>query len=131
MPFIPPFYNKSDLRAFYTPSESEVLAIQSDLSKPSIELDALTAEITRTKSLLQFLEDRHTRLNIPVTRTRQFIAASPVRRLPFDVLRIIFLSFCHTPVPGDVMGYQLPFTLAVVCSHWRAIVMKTPVLWTV
>ncbi|KAF8896843.1 hypothetical protein CPB85DRAFT_1328780, partial [Mucidula mucida] len=46
-------------------------------------------------------------------------------------LCIIFLHYCHTPVPEDPMRYELPFTLAVVCSQWRSILLDTPFLWTV
>ncbi|KAF8896977.1 hypothetical protein CPB85DRAFT_1458602 [Mucidula mucida] len=130
-PYSPRFYDNGVTRAFYTPSKSDVRTIENDLLAPSAELAALEAEITRIQSLLQILEDRHTRLNIPITRTRQFLDASPIRRLPSEVLCIIFWHYCHTPVPEDPMRYELPFTLAVVCSQWRSILLDTPSLWTI
>ncbi|KAF8995005.1 hypothetical protein BDZ89DRAFT_38007 [Hymenopellis radicata] len=43
---------------------------------------------------------------------------------------MIFIHYCHTPDPEDPNRYEVPATLAVVCSQWRSILLTTPSLWT-
>ncbi|KAF8896842.1 hypothetical protein CPB85DRAFT_1328776 [Mucidula mucida] len=114
-PYIPPFYKRSGLRAFCTPSESDVRAIEKDLLARSAEPAALAAKIDRIETLLRTLKDRHTCLTDNIARARQFISPSPIRGLPTE----------------NSTRYEMPITLAVVCSQWRDILLKTPSLWTV
>ncbi|KAF9032131.1 hypothetical protein BDZ89DRAFT_596958 [Hymenopellis radicata] len=96
--------------------------------KPSAELAVIAAEIERVKLVLQALEEQHAYLDTHVTRTRQFIQPSPIRKLPTEVLGIIFEHVCASDLYSEYRGTAI--CLSVVCSKWRSITMSTPALWT-
>ncbi|KAF9027042.1 hypothetical protein BDZ89DRAFT_952539, partial [Hymenopellis radicata] len=121
-------YISSSVKAFYTPFEADISAIENDLMKPSAELTVIAAEIERVKLVLQALEEQHAYLDTHVTRTRQFIQPSPIRKLPTEVLAIIFEHVCASDFYSEYRGTAI--CLSVVCSKWRSITMSTPALWT-
>lgn len=81
-------------------------------------LEELIADSTRAISALE--EDKR-RVVCEIKATREFL--SPMRRLPDDLLRHIFLSnFEDAPCCA--------WTLAGVCSSWRRIVLNMPTIWS-
>jgi len=56
-------------------------------------------------------------------------AIAPQRKLPVEILAEVF-QYCVTPDP-QVLLYR-PFTpeLELVCSKWRRVALRTPILWT-
>ncbi|KZV87545.1 hypothetical protein EXIGLDRAFT_752175 [Exidia glandulosa HHB12029] len=53
----------------------------------------------------------------------------PIRRLPNEILAMIFVSVTSTDwVAKDVRGP--PFIIAATCRRWRAVALNTPQVWT-
>ncbi|KAE9402002.1 hypothetical protein BT96DRAFT_879853 [Gymnopus androsaceus JB14] len=50
---------------------------------------------------------------------------SPIRRVPNDVLCVIFGHYCRSYKTA-----RAPVKLASICSHWRSVVISTPSLWS-
>ena len=63
----------------------------------------------------------------------QYVILSPVRKLPPEVLEVIFLG----TLPPYLMDFStrrrrnadLPWALSQVCQSWRATALSTPALW--
>ncbi|KAF9014607.1 hypothetical protein BDZ89DRAFT_445529 [Hymenopellis radicata] len=81
-------------RAYHHPSRRDSASIESSLTDPSAELKTLAQEIQRVELLLSALKTHHAHLERHIHRTTRFIQSSPIRRLPTEVLGIIFASAC-------------------------------------
>ncbi|THU75283.1 hypothetical protein K435DRAFT_881172, partial [Dendrothele bispora CBS 962.96] len=56
---------------------------------------------------------------------------SPVRRLPWDILTLVFLFLCGEPTWWDSTRVKPPaFQLSQVCASWRELAINTPTLWS-
>ena len=55
---------------------------------------------------------------------------APIRRIPVDVIRKIFLSCLPQEHNAIVDVAECPFVLTHVCSSWRRIALDTTALWT-
>ncbi|KAF7298563.1 F-box domain-containing protein [Mycena indigotica] len=55
---------------------------------------------------------------------------SPMRRMPDDLLRLIFLHTLPEERNAAVHGSEGPLLIANICSHWRGLAMTTPRLWS-
>lgn len=55
---------------------------------------------------------------------------APIRRIPVDVIRKIFLSCLSQEHNAIVDVAECPFVLTHVCSSWRRIALDTTALWT-
>ncbi|KAJ7755544.1 hypothetical protein B0H16DRAFT_1521099 [Mycena metata] len=55
---------------------------------------------------------------------------SPVRRLPGDVLREIFVSSLPSTHNAIIADREAPLLLCHVCAGWRSIALTTPRLWS-
>ncbi|KAF9005362.1 hypothetical protein BDZ89DRAFT_585084 [Hymenopellis radicata] len=114
-------------RAYHNPPKTDSSFIESSLAKPSLELTTLAEEIQRVESLLNALKTHHAHLGRHIHRTTRFIESSPIRRLPTEVLGIIFASACTSFQQAE---YKTPLSISLVCSKWRDIVISIPALWT-
>lgn len=62
---------------------------------------------------------------------------SPIRRLPFEILQLIFIHSLNWEYDSTNLGSyrrrlisSLPFNVSQVCVRWREIALDTPRLWS-
>ncbi|KAF8172440.1 hypothetical protein BJ912DRAFT_1148157 [Pholiota molesta] len=111
----------------YIPTDEEVLRIQAFLAEPLRKLgvleDGISAAELHVRNLRQEREDLLQQIDKYRTLT------SPVRRLPPDVLREIFIA-CLPDDRNPTMGCdEAPVVLTRVCASWRSIAMNEARLW--
>ncbi|KAF8962471.1 hypothetical protein BDZ97DRAFT_1113145 [Flammula alnicola] len=87
-----------------------------------IEEELASIEL-RARNLRQDKED----LNRSIDTYRCLI--SPMRRLPPDILREIFISCLPDDRNPTMSNDEAPMLLSQVSSHWRSVAMTTPGLW--
>ncbi|KAJ7728880.1 hypothetical protein B0H16DRAFT_1470269 [Mycena metata] len=92
--------------------------------------DSLSLEITQLRMQLMRMEREEMHATRHILRCE--FALAPIRRIPPEVLSQIFL--CYSDLLGDshdcldvAHGVWL---LGHICSHWRAVALSTPELWT-
>ncbi|KAJ7845498.1 hypothetical protein B0H14DRAFT_2193944, partial [Mycena olivaceomarginata] len=56
-------------------------------------------------------------------------AVSPVRRLPEDIFRGLFIAALPSTRNCALSADEAPFLLCRICRSWRAIARTTPCLW--
>ncbi|KAF7290144.1 F-box domain-containing protein [Mycena indigotica] len=115
--------------------------LEHELDSMSLELTACDDEITRLQAQLTELEALHRQLT--ALRDTAKSLQSPVRRLPTELLVIIFghvwTEFTNNG-PTDpisprlfdllLLAFAPLLTISQVCFAWNTIVMNTPGLWT-
>ncbi|GJJ14768.1 hypothetical protein Clacol_009036 [Clathrus columnatus] len=83
--------------------------------------DALAKIIKETKQTIDKYTVEQAAIQQEMTLIRGLIA--PIRRLPSDLLREVFLTcFEHSASSA--------WTLAAVCSTWRRLALSVPILWS-
>lgn len=119
-PFAPFFHTN------YVPSDAELGEINLIITEAESKLSKLVEEIAKQPSK-SFFEKRDA--------LQEFINShraltSPIRRLPFDIIRNIFL-LCR-PIETDriMKATDAPVLITHVCSHWRSVALTVPHLWT-
>lgn len=94
-----------------------VLDIQSELSR-------VDSEMTRVQIILDQLECERQRLLESLTQYQAL--ASPIRRLPTEILSSIFTTIPRDQ-PFDMSNS--PMLLTRICSRWRDVAISTPRMW--
>lgn len=90
-------------------------------------LAAIKALVERMrKSLYKMQEEEWDMATIAALHKR---ALSPLRRLPNELLREIFL-FAVVDNPASLDARIGPWPISQVCGSWRSIVLSTPRLWS-
>ncbi|KAK7051911.1 hypothetical protein R3P38DRAFT_3172233 [Favolaschia claudopus] len=132
------------LRHNKLPSDSEKRAIQDSIHAAKVHLLFLEIEAppispqggeteirALTKHIVQSCAPAHY-----ITQYSSLL--SPIRRLPVDILRMIFLDpAIHEPgrVPPSESYYSIlrqykPNRLGAVCYHWRCVTLEMATLWS-
>ncbi|ESK88759.1 hypothetical protein Moror_17147 [Moniliophthora roreri MCA 2997] len=104
----------------FAPSPKEILDIQKILLEPAKELHALDEQIAQ-------LQARRDKLKSFIDNHRALL--SPIRRVPSDILREIFVQCLpkdHLPTHNI---HQAPLLLTGICRSWREVAITTPRLW--
>ncbi|KAJ8084968.1 hypothetical protein PM082_003745 [Marasmius tenuissimus] len=104
----------------YAPSPLEVADLHRIIHEPEARIRELEAEISR-------LQSERDRLQAFVNNHRQLL--SPVRRLPVEVLKEIFVQCLpveHLPITSTT---EFPLLLTRICRHWKEVAITTPHLW--
>ncbi|KAK0435728.1 hypothetical protein EV421DRAFT_2039003 [Armillaria borealis] len=128
------------LRCNDPPSDSELSDFQNVTKSGPGRIADLDEKITRAKEhLTSLIHERNVlEANIGDART----LSSPIRRLPFDVLRDIALAtipsryeVMNSPVlrmdsANDLDSRESPWTLAQVSQRWRLTILNAPELWS-
>jgi hypothetical protein len=111
----------------YTPTDDELLEIRNLLVEPSVRMLKLEVEMGRKAAEYHAIVEKHAKLMRLVADYRAL--ASPMRRLPVDLLREVFYH-CLPTEHNAILSYKVaPVVLTNVCSTWRAVALATPVLW--
>jgi hypothetical protein len=108
------------------PSDVEETLVRNTIQSMRGEITALKLEIDSYSShprSVATLEDRKATTIRNITAHESII--SPWRRLPPELLQVIFLQTHRDPQTTST----LPWSLSQVCQSWRTIVHDTPVLW--
>ncbi|KAJ6504723.1 hypothetical protein C8R47DRAFT_156240 [Mycena vitilis] len=105
----------------YAPLPSEIAEIKQLILLPRAEIERIDRKIAQLKA-------RRRGLSKYVAEHEALI--SPMRQLPSDVIREIFMA-CVPSEENPVLSIQTaPLLLGRICSQWRAIALSTPRLWS-
>ncbi|KAJ7923355.1 hypothetical protein B0H13DRAFT_2316545 [Mycena leptocephala] len=109
------------------PSDTECEEIRNLLEGSRKELSDVTEEINRLQSMIDEAARKRDRL-------QQFIDVhlallSPVRRLPDDVVREVFIATLPSSRNPAISSDEGPLLLCGICKSWRAVALATPRLW--
>ncbi|KAJ7937066.1 hypothetical protein B0H13DRAFT_2648972 [Mycena leptocephala] len=115
------------LRTNVVPSDSECKRIRDFLEGPQKEIVDLTRELKRLDSLRK--EISHKRRQLKEFINDHLALVSPVRRLPEDIVRAIFIASLSSTRNPAISGQEAPLLLCQICQSWRSIALATPRLW--
>ncbi|KAJ7601142.1 hypothetical protein C8J56DRAFT_880671 [Mycena floridula] len=90
-------------------------------------IDTSNDEISRLNAAIDKLITEREMLQQNVASYKAFLA--PIRRLPGDMLRDIFVSCLPMNKAADIAITDAPLLLGRVCRSWRELAMSTPQLW--
>ncbi|KAJ7107704.1 hypothetical protein C8R44DRAFT_680500, partial [Mycena epipterygia] len=107
--------------------------IRSLVSKSRARLAFVDHEMSRLREQIKSLEEEHVSLSSHLVENTAIL--SSLRRMPPEVLGEIFsrtLPLIHALKQGDldVRVEDSPWVLTHVSSHWRAVALATPSLWS-
>ncbi|ESK83801.1 hypothetical protein Moror_13556 [Moniliophthora roreri MCA 2997] len=107
-----PFTNNK-LGTNCAPSLKEILQIRDILVEPETRLQIIEQEIVR-------LQDQRTKLKSFIDEHRSLL--SPIRRVPTDILREIFVRCAPEDYLPTSDLREAPLLLTGICRSWREIV---------
>ncbi|KAJ7737091.1 hypothetical protein B0H16DRAFT_1891740 [Mycena metata] len=114
------------------PEASDLASVQTTITETDAQLANLDAQIARRPASLRDLEERRTMLWNYRTRTHAIL--SPLRRVPPELLGHIFLCTLPGAVEalkrGRIDMADSPWLLTQISSHWRAVALSIPSLWS-
>ncbi|KAF7314729.1 Glucanase [Mycena kentingensis (nom. inval.)] len=115
------------LHTNYVPSDAECDRIRAFLTTPREDARRLSAEVVRLQALLNEAKSKHDAVYAEIAAHEALI--SPLRRLPDDILRAVFL--CTLPQTRNVVltPTEGPMLLSLVCRRWRDVALSTSRLW--
>ncbi|KAJ7113946.1 hypothetical protein C8R44DRAFT_556108, partial [Mycena epipterygia] len=125
--------NQELLTSNLAPEGDELTFIHSIISQTDTRLAHLDDELSRVRNRLKELEEE--RDSLERYRVQNKVILSPLRKMPPppEVLGEIFLW----TLPSDVVFFRRrfdakdsPWVLTHVSSHWRAVAVSTPALWS-
>ncbi|KAF5371756.1 hypothetical protein D9758_003511 [Tetrapyrgos nigripes] len=110
----------------YTPDPE---CISQCLSNTEREMRRNADEIRRLEAQIASIQIEQRGLELRVSRYRSLLA--PIRRLPPEVLDLVFKSFCDKlPATFSSILFSPAARLSSVCAGWRDLVRRTPTLWS-
>ncbi|KAJ7610523.1 hypothetical protein FB45DRAFT_334475 [Roridomyces roridus] len=109
------------------PSGRERHQIRYLLDESQVELDKLTQEITKLQSLLDITSKKRADLQDFMDPHEALL--SPARRLPDDIVRVIFLASLPETRNSALVPQESPLLVSQICGAWRNIALSTPRLW--
>ncbi|KAJ7062758.1 hypothetical protein C8F01DRAFT_1135143 [Mycena amicta] len=110
------------------PSDAESAHIRDFLAVATPQLQALEAEVSRLRELLTAATKQRDLQKELIEAHRALL--SPVRRLPEDILRTIFVSTLPVDRDTAMCADEGPLLLAQICKFWRHVSLTTPRLWS-
>ena len=125
---VPPSKFSDKVNTNYIPDVAERQEISKYVSSVNRELSQLNAKITEMRTALMQVSKTRDRLQVAANQHQALI--SPLRRLPPELLQVIFV-FCLPLHRNAVMhSSEAPVLLGRVCSEWRQISLSTPEVWS-
>ncbi|KAK7044058.1 hypothetical protein VNI00_007773 [Paramarasmius palmivorus] len=119
------------IRSYRPPTDIEASHTRSFIELEQLELERYDTEISRTRKVLEKLEQERKLLQQRLEERRSWLA--PIRRLPPEVLENIF-CFAQSGYSYSlrIEGKEFQSTvyaISQVCLHWRCIVVTQPKWW--
>ncbi|KAJ7657889.1 hypothetical protein DFH06DRAFT_945956, partial [Mycena polygramma] len=115
------------------PLSSQKVLVREILQDKKAELSILGDEISRLSATLQALPNKQANLASEIYRYSCIL--SPIRQLPPEIIREIFLYFTPSVHPAsDLLNrtpVKLPWKLGHICRLWRTISISLGQLWSV
>ncbi|KAJ6594537.1 hypothetical protein B0H19DRAFT_891096, partial [Mycena capillaripes] len=121
-----PFASK--LGTNHCPRDEELVQINDLLIEPCLRLKRLDDEIAIMQTAIDKLFEERDTLSSYVEAHRAL--ASPLRRLPLDIIEEIFMACLPTHRNCAMTALEAPVILGRICSSWRSISLSTPRLWS-
>ncbi|KAF9003568.1 hypothetical protein BDQ17DRAFT_1242026, partial [Cyathus striatus] len=94
-------------------------------------IDKVDSDVSRLDEQIAILQQRRKKLFNFVTRQQSLLA--PVRKLPDELLRVIFLLCRQSSEDEGSINVCRPDrfgrTITQICSYWRVIANSSPLLW--
>ncbi|KAK0435822.1 uncharacterized protein EV420DRAFT_1343354 [Desarmillaria tabescens] len=108
-------------------------AYSQTLSELRKKIYEYNSQISSLKCIVENLEAGRQMIRKSVRKVRSLVA--PIRRLPPEILSIIFECVCISVPFYDGRDERRsackgPFHLSAVCAYWRDICLSSPQLWT-
>lgn len=103
--------------------------LQSQVSQASDELRNMDRELARLHAAIIRVENQRSELQQHINLGKSLL--SPIRRLPPEILREVFLYFCAVGVRVDGKVTAPGAVLGGVCSYWKSLVFSTRGAWSV
>ncbi|KAF9024743.1 hypothetical protein BDZ89DRAFT_954488, partial [Hymenopellis radicata] len=110
------------------PSDAEEQSIRSAIENACIIRDQYRAEAAQLRAKLAEAEANVAQIEGYILAHRA--AISVFRRLPIEVLIVIFQSTLDVEVVRYNVAPRRPWKLSRVCHYWREIVVNCPALWS-
>ncbi|KAF7311690.1 F-box domain-containing protein [Mycena indigotica] len=121
-----PFHHILNTNA--VPTDAECDSIRSFVEPHDATLLELDANVARLQLLLDDAIDKRDRLGGFVAAHKALL--SPLRRMPEDILRLIFVQTLPGSRSASMHPSEGPLLLARVCRYWRDLALATPQLWS-
>ena len=116
------------LQSNQAPSEAETRKLKALRANPLKEISVIDVEIEQIEGILNSLKRKRAHIQESVDDINTILA--PVRRLPTDVLGVIF-SHCLATHRNPVMSAsEAPILLTQICCDWRSVALSIPRLWS-
>ncbi|THU81797.1 hypothetical protein K435DRAFT_692804, partial [Dendrothele bispora CBS 962.96] len=100
-----------------------------DAEKDLLDYDT---EIAQLEMAISVVKHKRTRLERYIANCRSLL--SPIRRLPPEILTLVFLCLCRDQIIGyDTVDFDIvlpAFELSRVCASWREVALNTPAIWS-
>ncbi|KAK0192002.1 hypothetical protein F5146DRAFT_487303 [Armillaria mellea] len=121
----------------YSAMTTDLLRLQSYLPQYDLVISRLQSYLPRDDLEISHAQLKCTLSILDVTKRcisqcSLFYQSSlaPIRRLPVEILGIVFEEACTLPTFGVDSPVTFPMTLSSVCFHWRSICLSTPSVWS-
>ena len=116
------------LQSNQAPSEDETREIKALRAIPLEEISIIDVEIEEIEGILNSLKRKRAHIQESVDDIDTILA--PVRRLPTDVLGVIFRHCLATHRNPVISTSEAPILLTQICRDWRSIALSIPQLWS-
>ncbi|KAF7367731.1 hypothetical protein MSAN_00837000 [Mycena sanguinolenta] len=123
---VSPFADK--LGTNYVPSDEEIAHLRDFLVGPTEQLAKIQAQIDEMELVVGQLKAKRESLQTDIDAHKALI--SPMRHVPEDVLREIFVACLPTAHNAVIDINSPPLLLGRICRRWRAVLYSTPMLWS-
>ncbi|KAL1741329.1 hypothetical protein HDZ31DRAFT_45674 [Schizophyllum fasciatum] len=107
-----------EARSLAQQQQADIERAQADIEKGEMQLAALVAD---TQRAIDTAVQRKRALEQRLLQTQAYL--SPMRRLPPEMLREVFLLICEEDA-------RAAWGLSAVCQSWRAMALGIPQLWS-
>ncbi|KAJ7762497.1 hypothetical protein B0H16DRAFT_1529026 [Mycena metata] len=121
-----PFASK--LGTNYCPQDEELVEIKNLMIEPVLRVKGLDEEIAALQEKIVTLSEERDTLVAYVDAHRAL--ASPLRRLPLDIIQEIFMACLPTHRNCVMSAQEAPILLGRICSSWRTISRSSARLWS-
>ncbi|KAL1755758.1 hypothetical protein FB107DRAFT_212860 [Schizophyllum commune] len=128
--FEPTLHSREQLRSGYAPSAHSCRRLIERAEAAEEQAAQLYDETRRLQSLMKELHHRR-RLLVRFSKEQRALA-SPIRRLPTELLLDIFRRACLDSILLFPVGRSelTAASLSCICHRWRRILLENSVLWT-